>query len=194
MNFLLQKLVNMIKRGLVTLPGSDADPYCRTQVSYMGKTKNIEVVFPYGLAANLPENALVLLFNVQGQEENMAGIGNTPTQRFKNLAPGEVVVGSPRFGNYVKFGASGVIEIASTGALNVTVPGSANLTVAGETKLMGTGKITIDGSGEVLIKGASAINLGEGGAAVARVGDSVQVDPGTHVGTILTGSTKVKSI
>lgn len=48
-------------------------------------------------------------------------------------------------------------------------------------------------SGEVRVTGPAVIvdspstTLGLGGAPIARVGDQVQVNPGTHIGTILTG-------
>ena len=105
---------NLIKLGVVTLPGDDSGQFNRTQVSYLGKTKKVTVLMPYGLDANLPTNSLVLLFNVMGQEENIIGIGGDPKNRFKDLAPGEVVVGSPDTGAKIYFKSNGDIEITNT--------------------------------------------------------------------------------
>jgi len=59
--------------------------------------------------------------------------------------------------------------------------------------------ITVESSGNVTVTATQAdidaniINLAGGGAGVARIGDAVQVDPLTHIGTITAGSVKVTS-
>lgn len=53
-------------------------------------------------------------------------------------------------------------------------------------------KIALTALAEVTVD-APSIKLAGGGAAVARVGDAVQVDSGTHVGTITAGSGAVES-
>ena len=112
-------IVNMIKIGVITLAGSDSGAYNRTQVSYLGKTKNTTVWMPYGLDANIPKDSLMLLFNVQGQEENMIGIGHNAALRFKNLAEGEVAIGNPKTGSKIYFKANGDIEVESDGVVNI---------------------------------------------------------------------------
>ena len=53
--------------------------------------------------------------------------------------------------------------------------------------------LTLDIKGNVSIKADNAtidaqkINLGNGGKAIARIGDTVQVDGNTHIGTITSG-------
>lgn len=64
------------------------------------------------------------------------------------------------------------------GNINITVVGNANITAV-QTTINGNATIT----GNVVLAG--------GGPAVARVGDKVSVDPATHQGTILSGSSKV---
>lgn len=120
---------NLIKLGVVTLPGDDLGQFNRTQVSYLGKTKKVTVFMPYGLDANLPANSLVLLFNVMGQEENIVGIGTDPANRFKGLAPGEVAVGSPKTGSKIYFKANGDIDVESDGV--VTLNGNSEPLVRG---------------------------------------------------------------
>ncbi|GAH01888.1 unnamed protein product, partial [marine sediment metagenome] len=85
-------LKNLIKRGLISLGIIDDKDFQTAQVTYMGKTKNIQVVHDYGFSSNCPTGGIVLMFNVQGQEENIAGIADLPNDRFKNLKEGEVAV------------------------------------------------------------------------------------------------------
>lgn len=66
------------------------------------------------------------------------------------------------------------------GNINITVAGNANIT-AKQTTITGNATIT----GNVVLAG--------GGPAVARAGDKVSVDPATHQGTILSGSSKVSA-
>lgn len=116
---LLNKINNIIKFAVVTLSGDDSGDYNQTQVSYMGKTKQVLVLNPYGLDANLPKDTLMVLLNIMGQEENIAGIGSSQNARFKNLAEGEVAVGNPGVASKIYFKANGDIEIESSGVVNI---------------------------------------------------------------------------
>lgn len=128
---ILNRISNGIKRAYISLVGSDSNQFQTTQINYLGKTADMEVIYPYGLCANPPAGSLVLLFNVQGQEENRAGIANLPNQRFKNLKAGEVVVGNYLTGSYIKLLENGNIEInAAGGDINVT----GNINVTGDVK------------------------------------------------------------
>jgi phage baseplate assembly protein V len=69
--------------------------------------------------------------------------------------------------------------------LSIELPAGAALSIAA-----GQSSITVDTSGNVTISAAS-ITLAGGGAAVARVGDTVSCPAGT--GTIVSGSSKVTS-
>lgn len=111
---LKNSIQNMIKIGIITLAGDDSEDYNRTQVSYLGKTKKVTVIMPYGIDANIPKDSLLILFNIMGQEENMVAFGNDQSIRFKNLEEGEVVVGNPKTGSKVYFKANGDIEIVSS--------------------------------------------------------------------------------
>ena len=67
-------------------------------------------------------------------------------------------------------------DVTASGSIEITSSGSATVTAA-----------TVNVNGDV--------NLGaEGGQPVARVGDAVQVDPITHLGTITSGAAKVKAV
>jgi phage gp45-like len=171
MKGLYSKLCILIKRGLVTLSGNDSNNYPVCQVAFVKKTKTVEIVSPYGLYSNLPTGAQMIVFTVQAQEENLAGIGYNSLTRFKNLAEGEVVVGNPSTGAFVKFSADGSVTVCTSGAVNISCA-----------------DCTINASGNIA--------LGSGGAKVARYDDEIQVTDSNGVlckGKITGGSSKVTS-
>ncbi|MFA5369083.1 MAG: hypothetical protein WC303_03760 [Candidatus Paceibacterota bacterium] len=109
---MVTKISNLIKRGYITLTNSDESSVAYCQVSYLDeKIETIESIYPYGLSANAPLNNIVLLFNVNGSESNLAGIPYSQSNRFKNLKPGEVAIGSPMSGSYIKFNESKDITV-----------------------------------------------------------------------------------
>ena len=121
MKKLLIKITSMIRRAVVSLSKPDSGNYPTTQVSYLGKTADIEVIWPYGMNGRLPLDAQVLCFNVEGMEENKAGIGNVPTIRLKVDAEGEVVFGNPLTESAVYFRENGDIEVVGTNGQSVTI-------------------------------------------------------------------------
>lgn len=151
------KVKNLIKRGYVSHFIADTYPHAITQVTYFGKTSNAEIVSPYGLSVGLPEETNLIVFNIQGKEENKACFGYSQNDRFLNLKRGEVVIGSPKTKSHIKFNEDGTIEIDSKGTINIKVNGDVNVD-------------------------ATKVNLGVGGAKIARLGDEVTV--GSSTGTI----------
>lgn len=116
---MISKLTNLIKRAILTIASKDDTDFQICQVSYLGKTKNINLVLPYGLFSNPKENGLVLTFNIGANEENIAGIPYNPYSRFKDLKKGEVVVGNPHTQTKVYFKENGDIDIESSGVVNI---------------------------------------------------------------------------
>ena len=168
------KTENIVKRAYVSRSLVDAKESGVTQVSYFEKTGLSEGVSPYGLSVRLPEGIQVVLFAVQGQENNRACIGYAQENRFKNLEPGEVVVGIPGSKTFIKFDKDG----------NITIEGDAKITVnsKGDIDIDSSGKINITSSGDVDVD-APKVNLGTGGAQIARIGDTVAVTVGGTPGT-----------
>lgn len=119
---ILSKISGMIKYGYVSLVKKDTDYYQLTQVTYQERAVDVHVIYPYGLAGNLPTNSLVLTFSVNGDPTDLAGIGNDPENRFKGLKEGEVQVGSPVYKQYIKFDNSGSISIQSEKDVEITAP------------------------------------------------------------------------
>lgn len=106
-----KKLIDLIKRARITKPGPDDADYNVQQISYFDKVADAEMVFPYGMSANLPKDSLVLLFNVNGNEQNRAGIGSLPPERKRNLEDGEVAFFHPLTKSFIYFRNRGHIEI-----------------------------------------------------------------------------------
>lgn len=115
----MNKLFNIIKYAIITLTGKDDTELPTAQVSYLGKTKVVELVLPYGLYSNPKEQSLALLFSVNGQEDNISAIPHNPYNRFKNLKTGEVAVGNPNTLTKIYFKEDGTIEIFTDKTLNI---------------------------------------------------------------------------
>jgi len=143
------KVSNLIKRAFVTLTNKDSGQFASTQVKWFGnKVAATEVVHPYGLSSNAPVNSFALMFNVVGQEENRAAIVYDPKNRFKNLKPGEVALGSFMTKSVVKFLENGDIEITGTADQNINITGDSNVTIGGNSSITVTGdaSLTVGGS------------------------------------------------
>lgn len=90
----------------------------------------------------------------------------------------------------VRTNAGHQIELRDTPEPIVTIESAGGRTIT----LDDTNAVTTITDPAKIVIDAPAVHLaGEAGAAVARVGDAVSVDAGTHVGTITGGSTKVKA-
>ena len=168
---MIRRLLNMIKRSVITKSGDDSGQFPVSQIFYNGKTGNSEIIWPYGIGGVLPKDSLGLTFSVMGQEENKVTIGTLPQSRPKGLEEGEFYVSNLLTGSIILFKKSGTIEIHSTKNLDIQVDGNVNLTA-------NTANIN------------AKTNLGGGGPAIARVGDDVigLSFPFPVIGTIGTGS------
>lgn len=216
----LQFLKRIIRFGVITGKGTNGNEFWIQQMSYLGKFSDCLIVFPYGMHANLPaDNTVMNLFwAVEGNPENKAGIGWTPKLR-PDLEPGEVAHYHPYSNSLVIFRNNGDIDIDTVkdgdsnniniltqdcnltvqGNLDSVVMGDAMIDVNGQLDLTVGGDADINAGGDVNVNAsnvnvdASVTNLGVGGAAIARVGDPVQVEViggssgGTHNGTIIGG-------
>ena len=91
----------------------------------------------------------------------------------------------------IDIAGNGPVSISCTDA-SVTASGNAVLTAGADAQVAASGTATVTAA-TVNVNGD--VNLGaEGGQPVARVGDAVQVDPITHLGTITSGAAKVKAV
>jgi len=154
---LLNKIINIVKFGYVSRSSSDSGDYPVTQITYLGKTVPVEIISPYGLYSNLAEGTKAVVFNIGSNEENQVAIGFSQNDRFKNLKSGEVVVGNPKTGSYIKFNSDGSVLMQCNGDFDIITNNNVNIK-------------------------AAQVNLGDSGAKIARLGDEVTV--GGDTGTI----------
>lgn len=141
---MLRHIRNMIKRAVVSLNPADTGQYAISQVKWSSTNtaSNVQVITPYGHYYVAPTGSLALMFNVMGQEENRAAIIDDPANRFKDLKPGEVAVGSPKTRSVIKFLENGDIEITGKANQNINITGNVNLTVGGNITVNATGNMT----------------------------------------------------
>jgi phage baseplate assembly protein gpV len=94
------------------------------------------------------------------------------------------------------------VELSGSAAVTINSGGDASVTAAGDVDVDAGGDVSVDGrnvsvsASNVVDLSATRISLGNGGKAVARVGDSVRIfDPltGTRTGQITSGSSSVSS-
>lgn len=208
MRELYTKIKNAIKFGFTTRYTPDTENVPIVEVSYLKKPgKLAELISPYGLSVGLPANTQVLVFSVGGVEGRRVAIGWSQIDRFKNLNEGEVVLGNPKTGAHIKFDERGNIRIeAKDGNGDVIIIAQRDLTIDVTRDIRITvGKdfyIDISGGKDMNIEvdrdinieagrdvniDAQQTNLGVGGNQIARIGDTVQVNTTTGIGTITSG-------
>jgi len=173
-NEVINKLQNIVKYAFITLVSKDDKVEAhQAKVQYQGRQATVNIMYPYGLAANAPSKSLVLLFSVGGQEANRAGIVSATLIRPKDLKEGEVVIGNFVTKATIKFNEDGSIDVIGKGDINITAEsGDVNI----ESK---NGKVSVTADDDVDVKAntvnvdASQTNLGVGGKKIALDGDKV---------------------
>lgn len=171
-------MLHFLRRCVTTLVGSDDKDVRVQQVGYNGAAVDAEVYAPYGMSYNLPPGCLCLYAQVGGDGGNLVVLPDRSQDRVRDLAEGEVAFFNPLTKSRTVYRQDGTLEIVTegnAGHLSVTVKGNVSLSAQ---------QVDID---------AAVTNIGVGGQAIARVGDSVEVNvvggssAGTHSGTITSG-------
>lgn len=150
-------LRSLLKRVRITKGGADAGDIPVQQVEYMGKVSNAEILFPYGMHANLPEDCFLLSLSLFCNDQYKVAIGGLPQQRIKVPETGEVVFFHPLQKSRIQFKNNGNIEIntlENNGDITVDVrnrtENANNRTITATTEHFGdytiTGNVTIDGN------------------------------------------------
>lgn len=168
----MANLPTATKRAAITKPDKDDGNYHVAQVDYMGKVCDVEIITPYGLYSNTPKDGVAIIWNVQGQEENRVGISNTPKTRFKDLKPGEVVVGSPQTLSNAKFFTDGKIVITGKGNSIVTIDASGNVSITTD------GTLTANSQGNMILQTDGNMNLTATGNVIVA-GATIQLNGNT---------------
>lgn len=167
-NLLLEKIRNTVKRALITKGGDDDKDFAIQQVTYLGKVADCEIVFPYGVHANLPPDAILMMFSVGGQDDDRAAIGGTPKDRPRELPVGEMVLYHPPTKSEIRFRNSGDIDIDTIGN---DQEGNININAQNtNVNIVENSTVTVGGNSVVGITGNSTVTVG-GNATIAVIGN-----------------------
>ena len=130
-------LYKFIRWARIVAAGKDDGKFPVQQLEYQGKVADGLMLFPYGTHANVPADALAIMFSVGGAADNRAAFAYTPTNRPK-LADGEVAFYHPPSGAHMVWRNGGKLEIITDGTIDITCPSltiTGDLTVTGSTAL-----------------------------------------------------------
>lgn len=195
MKSLISRLRNLIKPAIITGPADNSLNRPVQQVSYKGVVSESLVIFPYGMYANVANNAYGVMFSLDANDEQKAIIA-AADERPDDLEQDETAFYHPKTESFIKFRNNGDIEIESTNNANLIVSGNMNVTIGGNATINIAGDANITSTGDTNVKAANVnidaavTNLGVGGLGIARIGDTVQVEvvggssAGPHNGTI----------
>lgn len=128
-------LSRLLRWARITKAGSDTEQFATQQVSYLGKTANALMVFPYGVHANVPPDSLALMFSVQDSADNRAAIAWEPKDR-PTLKDTEVTFYHPPSGSLLKWDADGNLLIDN---------GQATVKLEGDTMTL-NGNLVVNGT------------------------------------------------
>lgn len=126
----------ILRWARIIKPATDDKQFLTQQISYLGKTSESLMVYPYGMLANIPADNLALLLSIQS-DSNRASFGIDTKSRIE-LTEGEVSIYSPTTGAFMIFRTNGDIDI---------VAGSSNVNIAGDVNI--TGNLTLTGDMDV---------------------------------------------
>lgn len=142
------RIANLFKFGFVSQTNDDSSNLPYVQVQYFDeKTINSVMTFPYGMSAMPPVETMLVMKNICGQEDNSVCMPFATKERFKNLKPGEVIIGSPVSKAQVKFLADGSVEILSGSSVSTSI------------KLLANGGVEINGATEIKLTCPTAVSL-----------------------------------
>lgn len=144
---MLNKLQNLIKRGIQTLKPDDSGIRQFVQVKFLGQTKKVKAVSPYGFFGAPPLNSDWLIFSARSNSDDLFAIGNDYKNRIKNLKEGEVVIMNTLTQDFIHFKSDGTIKHKSSTAVEVEAPTvnviASTATFSGDVSISGT--LTLDG-------------------------------------------------
>lgn len=186
---LRHRVNNMVRLGKVLLVKDGKTQSVQVLTANNEVVENVKFLETYGITSKPISGSETVIFNIQGNATNnvVLNIGNREL-RFKSLKDGEVCM-YDNSGNIIHLKNGGNMELNSPNSILVK---SKDAKVEAEKVNVKATTAEVDATNINLL---GDINLGGiGGAKLARIGDSVQVDPITHQGTITSGCTKAGAI
>lgn len=189
-NELVNKIKSLIRFGRIEQAGSDDNDFPVQAVSYFGKKINCNIIFPYGVHANLPVDSLITMFSVGGDDANKVGLGGMPANRIKNLPEGEVVFFHPITKSKMHFRNNGDIDIETPGNINVNCVAAV---IEAEVSIDITSPITTF-NGIVVVNGALNATSGLLVSGLAIIGGDLAISGDLTNAGVNIGSTHVHSV
>lgn len=145
----------LARKAILSLVIADDSVYPRAQVKSNGVTRDVMRFSPYGLDSQPPEGALALVLALNGRPDDLLALFSTPTNRYKDLDPGDVKIGNPEAESFVYFRRSGeVIFKVPKGNLTIDLDqGESVITLAGDVNVEITGSLTISATDGFTVEG-----------------------------------------
>lgn len=174
---------SMIRFAVSYVPMVDINDYPTQQVDIMGKQTESVPWFPFGMHANTPVDNLSLAFMVGGQRGSLVTLPGSPDDRPKDLLPGEVALYHPATGSFIKFKATGNIDISTAvgGKVNITST-EVNVTTTGDVNVIAGGDVDVDATGDVEVTAVGNVDVAAVNVDVTATGpvtiDSTNVQIG----------------
>ena len=181
---LINRINNMVRFGKTILLTDGKTQSYQIKVANEELVENTKYIENYGITSKAPKGSETIAFAIQGNAGNIVllNIGNRQL-RFKDLKDGEVAM-YDNSGNYIHMKNSGKMKVKAPEEVEVET--KAVLVKASAKVVVQAPEVTVD---------SQLINLGgPGGQQVARLGDTVEVDPITHKGTITSAATSTKAV
>jgi len=144
---MFNKMVSMIKIALSTDPMIDTKKFPFLKAKFMTKVNDIWFVTPYGFYSSPPEGSIGLVFNIQAQEQNRAGIFNDYDRRPKDLKEGEVALFNTLTKTRITLKANGDLDIfvKNDRIINITGDDTINISGARNVTIQGNETVTVNG-------------------------------------------------
>lgn len=141
LKYIWNKLQHLIKHSYISNTQQDGQSFYNAQiVSYGGASQSI-IYHPYGMTTCPPINSMGITLSGSGYAENKMTLPYSTQYRWTGLQNGEVQLGNPVSGTYIKFDKDGNVTIYTpnkqvniTGDTTIT----GTLTVSGATTLQDT--------------------------------------------------------
>jgi phage gp45-like len=152
------KLLQIIRQAYHSLVSDDSSAYPKTQVVSNGKATDIVRLSTYGICANPPKDAHVLMLSSQGQESSKFGVFNDFLNRMKGLAEGEVVLFNTLTGAFVYMKANGDIEVNTDTKIKVNAGGDIDVDAGGKITADAVGNIDATAGGDINATAQGSIN------------------------------------
>lgn len=119
---MITKLQNLIKRAIQTLVPDDSGIRQIVQVKFLGQTKKVKAVSPYGVFGAPPLNSDWIILSARGNADDLYGIGNDYKNRIKDLKAGELVLMNTITQDFIHFKEDGTVKHKASTAVEIEAP------------------------------------------------------------------------